>query len=220
MTYLRSTLTYWMTVLLLVGCSSPPVPPEWQANALASLKSFTQAYLTGNTRLAEQDFMAVRYDIASTGRSDLSARAELVRCAVRSASLAFDDCPAYQALALDAQPPERAYAAFLSGQWSELDSALLAPDYRAVVQAGPEKTARLQTLPDPLARLVAASVLLKKGLISPADIQVALDTASAQGWRRPLLAWLGVQHQRATAVGDLEAASALQRRIDLVLSAL
>ena len=89
-----------------------------------------------------------------------------------------------------------------------------------MVQAGPEQTARLQALSDPLARLVAASVLLKKGLISPVDIQVALDTASAQGWRRPLLAWLGVQHQRATAAGDLEAASALQRRIDLVLSAL
>jgi hypothetical protein len=97
---------------------------------------------------------------------------------------------------------------------------LLAPHYRAVVQAGPEKTALLQAIPDPLSRLVAASVLLKKGLIGPVDIQVALDTASAQGWRRPLLAWLGVQLQRATAAGDLEAASALQRRIDLVLSAL
>ena len=97
-------------------------------------------------------------------------------------------------------PPERAYAAFLSGQWNGLDSALLAPHYRAMVQAGPEQTARLQALPDPLARLVAASVLLKKGLISPADIQLALDTASAQGWRRPLLAWLGLQLQRAQAV--------------------
>jgi len=97
---------------------------------------------------------------------------------------------------------------------------LLAPHYRAVVQAGPEQTALLQTLPDQLARLVAASVLLQKGLINPADIQVALDTASAQGWRRPLLGWLGVQLQRATAAGDREAASALQRRIDLVLSAL
>lgn len=220
MNYLRSVLAYWFAVLLLVGCTSPPVPPEWQANALASLKSFTQAYLTGNTRLAELDFSAVQRDIASTGRPDWQARAELVRCAVRSASLEFDDCPAFRTLALDAQPTERAYAAFLSGQWSGLDSALLAPHYRAVVQAGPEQTALLQTLKDPLARLVAASVLLKKGGISPVDIQVALDTASAQGWRRPLLAWLGVQLQRATAAGDREAANALQRRIDLVLSAL
>lgn len=220
MNYLRSALTYWVAVLLLVACASPPAPPEWQANALASLKAFTQTYLTGNTRLAELDFAAAQRDVASTGRPDWQARAELVRCGVRSASLVFDDCPAFRAQALDAQPPERAYAAFLSGQWSGLDSALLAPHYRAVVQARPEQTALLQTLTDPLARLVAASVLLKKGLISPADIQVALDTASAQGWRRPLLAWLGVQLQRATAAGDREAASALQRRIDLVLSSL
>jgi hypothetical protein len=46
-----------------------------------------------------------------------------------------------------------------------------------------------------------------------------VDTASARGWRRPLLAWLKVQQQRAQAAGDAEAAASLQRRIDLVLSA-
>jgi hypothetical protein len=44
-----------------------------------------------------------------------------------------------------------------------------------------------------------------------------VDTASAQGWRRPLLAWLGLQHQRALQAGDAEAAAGLQRRIDLVM---
>jgi hypothetical protein len=41
----------------------------------------------------------------------------------------------------------------------------------------------------------------------------AIGTASSQGWRRPLLAWLGVQAQRAEQAGDAEEAARLRRRI-------
>ena len=49
-----------------------------------------------------------------------------------------------------------------------------------------------------------------------ATIELASDTASAQGWRRPLLAWLKVQALRAQQGGDAAALQALQRRIALV----
>jgi hypothetical protein len=68
---------------------------------------------------------------------------------------------------------------------------------------------------DPLSRLVAAGALLKAGRITPADIGTAVDTASSQGWRRPLLAWLGVQEQRARAAGDTAAVERIRRRIAL-----
>jgi len=44
----------------------------------------------------------------------------------------------------------------------------------------------------------------------------AIDIASAQGWRRPLLAWLGVQEKRAEAAGDREVLERIRRRIALV----
>ena len=75
----------------------------------------------------------------------------------------------------------------------------------------------LQALADPLSRLVGAAVLLQAGAAGPAVATLAVDTASAQGWRRPLLAWLGLQRQRAATAGNAEAAARLQRRIDLVL---
>jgi hypothetical protein len=53
--------------------------------------------------------------------------------------------------------------------------------------------------------------------LSSADIDLAVETASAQGWRRPLLAWLGVQLKRQQASGEADAAATTQRRIDLVL---
>jgi hypothetical protein len=53
--------------------------------------------------------------------------------------------------------------------------------------------------------------------IEPPDITAAIEAASAQGWRRPLLAWLGVEERRAQAAGDAEAAARIRRRIELIL---
>jgi hypothetical protein len=69
---------------------------------------------------------------------------------------------------------------------------------------------------DPLSRLIAVAVLFQAGQASPPMINAATETASAQGWRRPLLAWLKVQALRAERAGDTAAAQRLQRRIALV----
>ena len=68
----------------------------------------------------------------------------------------------------------------------------------------------------PLSRLVSLGVKLNGGNITPREIAAAIDIASAQGWRRPLLAWLGVQEKRAEAAGDREALERIRRRIALV----
>ena len=211
--------------LLLSACASQPPTPDWQANAFAALKGFTAAYLSGNSRLADAELARAKSEIARTGRADLMARAELTRCAVRVASLEFDGCASYQPLAPEVTPQEQAYAAFLSGQWTQLKVDLLPEQYRAWVStaaqandtAAPGASSQLTTLKDPLARLVAAGVLLQTQRLTPADITQATETASNQGWRRPLLAWLGVQRQQADSAGDAATSTRLQQRINLVL---
>lgn len=212
--------------LLLGACTSKPPAPDWQANAFEALKGYSSAYLSGNTRLADSEFARARQEIASTGRADLMARAELTRCAARVASLEFDNCAAYQPLAADAGANEQAYAAFLTNNWTGLNAALLPEQHRPLVLSAAanqpasspaQAVSVLDTIKDPLARLVAAGVLLQGSRLTPADIAVATETASTQGWRRPLLAWLGVQHKRAHDAGDRDAAARIQRRIDLVL---
>lgn len=153
------------------------------------------------------------------------------------ASLALQPCTGYEALAVDAQPAERTYATFLSGRWSGLDPALLPVAYRSLVtqildaekSGAMPKTATsnnpqdaqtnsaLSQILDPLSRLIAASALLQKEQLTLADIGLAVKTASDQGWRRPLLAWLGVQLKRQQLAGNTSAATDTQRRIDLVL---
>ncbi len=207
-------LLWAMVIIGLAGCASSPVPPDWQLNAHGSLKNSVTAYLVGNPKLAAVEFSRVRVEIASTGRADLLARAELVRCAAQVASLEFNNCEPFEALAKDAAAEERAYADYLAGRWTGLNTALLPAQHRAVVAAG--TGAALNTIDDPLARLVAAGVLLQTDRLTPDAIAVAIQTASDQGWRRPLLAWLGVAARRAEQLNDKEEISRLRRRIDLI----
>jgi hypothetical protein len=193
----------------VAACASKPQPPAWQGDAKSSLDGFTDDWLRGDSPAADAEFARARRASASTGRFDVVAQAELVRCGVKAAGLDFD-CPGFAAMANDATPAQRAYAAYLDGRWQGLDTNLLPEQHRAVVAGGsPAGVA------DPLARLVAAGALLKAGRITPAGIETAVDTASSQGWRRPLLAWLGVQEQRARAAGDTAAVERIRRRIRL-----
>lgn len=220
-----SSWLIFMAVIALAGCASRPVPPEWQSSALGSVKGFTAAYLEGNTKVADFEFGRAKADISATGRLDLIARAELVRCAVRVASLEFDDCAGVQTLDADTAAPERAYASYLrsprAGELS-LDApqiALLPEQHRPILSSkdGGARVVTLMAMTDPLARLIAAGVLFQAGQLPPAGVDVAVNTASDQGWRRPLLAWLGVRLKLMQTAGDTGGTSRVQRRIDLVL---
>jgi len=231
---MKHVLPALIATLLLGACASAPPPPDWQANAFAALGSATSAYLEGNTRIADFEFKRARAEIARTGRLDLMARAELVRCAAQVASLDFSACTGYEALAADALPAEQHYANFLAGRWDQLKPELLPQPYRELVAqardtaqaavapgstsaTAPPANSQLVKITDPLARLIATALLLKTERVTPTEIGLAADFASNQGWRRPLLAWLGVQLKQAQAAGDASAAASLQRRIDLVL---
>lgn len=212
----------WMRVasfvasLALVACAGKPPAPEWKMNAKGSAERATEAWLRGDSAVESAEFARVRRELTSTGRPDLLARAELLRCATRVASLVFEPCTGFDALAQDAAPAEQAYARYLAGTAQASDAVLLPEAQRAMLGAGEPESA-LAGVKDPLSRLVAAGVLLRGGRATPAVLNQAVETASAQGWRRPLAAWLSLQQQRAQAAGAQEESARLQRRIDLLL---
>lgn len=177
-------------VVFLAACSGAPVPPDWQSNSYAALGAYRADYLKGDTRSADLEFKRLKDELSATGRPGLIARAELLRCALRTAALEIDDCPAFDRA--DAGPEELAYMDYLSGKASRAATG------------------------DALSRLVSYGVKFKTGQITPAEITAAVDLSSEQGWRRPLLAWLGVQAKRAEASGDSEALARIRRRISLV----
>ena len=226
---------------LLAACSSKPPQPDWQVNASDALQRSLAAYLSGDARIEAQEFAKARSEVARTGRADLLARTELARCASRTASLVVEECSAFEALRPDAAPPELAYADYLAGRVRPQDVALLPEQHRATATAlaaapptalaatgaasvaattATTTSASAAPLPDaadPLARLVAAGALFRAGRASPTLIASAIDTASSQGWRRPLLAWLNVQLEVARQAGDSATEALARRRIAIVL---
>ncbi|HYL90386.1 MAG TPA: hypothetical protein VEU32_16665 [Burkholderiales bacterium] len=179
-------------LVLAAGCGNNPPVPAWQQNAFDSMQVFQQLYLSGDTAGAESEFKRARSELTATGRADLVARAELVRCAAQVASLVFEPCKGFEMLRRDAGAEERAYAEYLEGRVARTSSS------------------------EPFSRLVAYGVQMRTASIDPQGIANAVEISSGLGWRRPLLAWLGVQLKRAEQAGDSETAARLKRRIELV----
>lgn len=200
-----------MALSLLSACSSGPKVPDWSINSVGHVERFTEAYLKGDSRVEAREFDLARAETTRTGRADLVARVELNRCAARVASLVFDACEGFEALRDDTSDAERAYAQYLAGQAGGINSELLPPQHRNFA-AGSANVAEIE---DPFSRLVAAGVLMRRSAASPDTVATAVDTASRQGWRRPLLAWLGVQARLADERGNADEAARIRRRMDL-----
>jgi hypothetical protein len=205
---------------LLAACAGTPVP-DWQVEAHGAVERATSAYLEGNSRVADAEFARARAAVARTGRVDLMARVELSRCAAQLASLQLDPCTGFERLRADAAPTELAYADYLAGKVSTAQIPLLPPQHQALAastgDAGRDFTT-LQDMKDPLARLVGAAVCLRGARTSPQMMNLVAETASAQGWSRPLLGWLGALQLRARQAGDQTEAERIGRRIELVTS--
>ncbi len=218
----RATLCAALT-LLLAGCASAPPVPEWQANAKAAMDQASEAYLSGDAAAAARAFERAREQLRRSGQPELLARAELMRCATQVAALVFEPCAGFERLRADAAAPERAYADHLAARpLAAAQIELLPPGQRGVARVlaggtGVGAGAGAQDITDPLARLIATALLFQAGQASPAALALAADTASAQGWRRPLLAWLEVLALRAQQAGAADEAARLRRRIELVL---
>ena len=210
-------LTATVLASALAACSSGPPVPDWKMNAQSSIERFEAAYLAGRTLVEQTEFQRARGQVAGTGKVDLVARIELLRCATRVASLAFEPCTGFDALREDAGAADRAYAAYLAGT-AVADTSLLPETQRAVAAATSDTQAAsaAAAIKEPLGKLVAAGVLLRANRATPELLDMAVTTASDQGWRRPLLAWLGVQRLRAEQAGDLQEAQRIARRMALV----
>lgn len=211
-------------ILLALGalsaCASKHRVPDWAINEQGAAERATEAYLSGDSRVAEAEWRRARSEVTRTARPDLLARLELARCAAQVAALDAAPCSGYDAVATDAAAPEQAYARYLRGQLSAADVALLPKAQQAIAtQQAAQATATLAAIEDPLSRLVAAGALAVRGPLPMAVVQQAVDTASAQGWRRALLAWLINQQRLAQEQGDTALAAQVQRRLDLLQAA-
>lgn len=216
--------------LAVVACSSGPKPPDWQVNAHGAAERAVQAELRGPARVAEAEWRRAVAEVTSTAQPARLARLELLRCAVRHAALDGQACDEHSTRWPSLEPSDAAYRRYLAARPLPSDVELLPSAHRAVARwllvhpgtpdrstgAGsitPPPPSVLAAFDDPLSRLVAASVLVRAGHRSAEVLNPAVDTASAQGWRQPLQAWLLLAREQARATGDLTAQQHWEARL-------
>lgn len=208
-------------LLLLAACGSGgPPPPDWKTDSADLVARYQKHALRGENTLAERYFQQAVAATGGAGRVAETARLWLVHCATRRAMLIDDPCHEYVELAASEAEPntaDQAYYRFVTLRWEGLDPRLVPPQHRRLLEtAATRRHETLASIDDPLARLLDASLLLMRREASPGTLSLAVETASSNGWRRPLLTYLKLQQKQAAAHDDREGLARLERRIRLV----
>jgi predicted small lipoprotein YifL len=206
-------------LILLTACGSGgPPPPDWKTDAADLIERYQKHALLGENILAERYFQQAVAATGGAGRVAETARLWLVRCATRRAMLIDDACSGYAELAdIEPNAADQAYYQFVTLRWEAVDAGLLPSQHRDLVRAPAAKRHEtLSRIVDPLARLLDASLLVMRQEADAATLALAAETASAQGWRQPLLTYLKLQEKQAADQGNVAEQSRLARRIRLV----
>lgn len=206
-------------IALLSACGSGgPPPPDWKTDAADLIERYKKHALLGDNVLADRYFQQAVTATGGAGRVAETARLWLVRCATRRAMLIDDACTEYADLArTEPNPADAAYYRFLRLDWNGLDASLLPSQHRGLVNAPSAlRPAALGNIDDPLSRLLGAGLLVMRKEADAATLTLAAETASAQGWRQPLLTYLKLQEKLALEQNRSTDATRLARRIQLV----
>jgi hypothetical protein len=218
---MRKILWLLLVLLLLAGCASRPAP-EWIGASYNHLERYKEHYLRGNESLADKSFQKAFEEIKSSGDIDAMAKACLIKIAVRTAALeAFDDREYLRPAAVLPTLPYVHYYSFLKGSFEKVDVNELPGQYRHFLKAlltgnriDIEREASL--IEDPLSRLIAAGLIVRDRQESEALLNGAIETASRQGWKKPLLAYLTKLEIFYDSKKELKKAADVRKRLELI----
>jgi len=209
-------------VLLLAGCGAKPAP-VWIAAGHKQLETFKQDFLTGREPpITEIHFRKAVEEIKKGGDADLLGKAWLTRMALQVAVREELEEGGYlKTEAAEVVPANRNFYRFLKGDTATVDVSLLPESYRPFWMAfrsgdAAKAAVTIAAIEDPMPRLIAAGLAASHRLENDAILQIAVETASLNGWKRALFAWLKRLQSSLEASGDAAKVSAIRSRIDMM----
>ncbi|MCG6533156.1 MAG: hypothetical protein L7F78_00400 [Syntrophales bacterium LBB04] len=208
--------------LLLTGCGASKPIPDWLSISYSQLESYKKSYLSGKEQIAAIQFKGALSEIKKSGDLEILARAHLTRMALQTALL--EDMESDEFLKIDALSPSvqnRNFYAFLKGEMAQVEEKLLPPQYQGISKnvkqpAGAAQLQELGKIEDPLSQLIAIGILVRLHQENEAILQRAIDTASAQGWKKALLVYLERLKLSYEVKKKPEKALAIEQRIKLI----
>jgi hypothetical protein len=213
----------WIAVfLLLTGCGSAKPAASWLSAGNTQLENYKKYFLGGQDAIAILQFNDALKEIRKSGDLELLARSYLIRMALQTATLQEPAAAEYLKLeAAQPSPANRNYYALLQGEVAQVDVKLLPQQYLGFAESLRRPTAggslrAIEQMADPLSRLVAVGILVRLGQDNEAVLQNAIATASAEGWKKALLAHLVRLKTGYEGKQETEKARAIQQRIDFM----
>lgn len=208
--------------LVICACGSATPVPDWKDNAYTQLDAYKTSFLTGKEESTEPHFVKARREIAAGNDLSLLIIAYLTKYALHTASLeSFDSSDFAKLYRLEPNLSDMAYCHFLKGNFSAVDIKELPVRYAGVLKAASDRdltmaAREIAAVDDPLSRLIACGVWVRYLPSDEIILQIGISTASANGWRRPLWAYLNKLQAYYLEKGDRNKAAATKERLELL----
>jgi hypothetical protein len=192
---MKKILLIFVFLVALTGCSSNTVP-DWKNIGYNQLENYKKNYLTGKDFIAETNFRKATEEIKNSGDLDTLAKAYLTRFGVQTAVLeTFRDDEYLDIEEILPNPDYLNFFNFLRGIIAYVDGGRLPSRYRGAFSAIQTKNPtelekQISGIDDPLSRLIATGVAVKRQCYNESILKAAVETASANGWRKALLVYL------------------------------
>jgi alkylhydroperoxidase/carboxymuconolactone decarboxylase family protein YurZ len=213
----------WIAVfLLLAGCGTTKPAASWLSAGYNQMDSYKKNYLSGQDKIAALQFNDALKEIKKSGDLEILGRSHLIRMALQTATLQDLASAEYLKIeAVNASPANSNFYAFLRGDIAQVNAKLLPAQYLGFVetlrrQGEGERLRAIEQIDDPFSQLIAVGILVRMGQENEEVLQRAIATASAEGWKKALLAYLA--RLKAYYAGKQEGSKALaiEQRMNLI----
>jgi hypothetical protein len=212
-----------ISCFLLAGCGASRPVPDWLRISSTQLETYKINYLSGKDKIAAAQFKSILGEIRKSGDLEVLARAHLTRMALQTSVLETREDGEYLKIsALSPSVQNSNFYAFLKGDVGKVDENLLPAQYTGFYRSLRTDAVcascfqEVEKIEDPLSRLIAAGVLVQ---FRPPDERVlkkAIDTASAEGWKKALLVYLERLQAYHESRKETQAACNIEGRIKLI----
>lgn len=209
-------------IMLLWACSSSQPIPQWKDTASRQLENYRVSFLTGEEDDTEPHLAKAKKAISSSNDLNTLAMLYLTKYALHVAALEdFDDNEFIKIDKLQPNDVHRAYYNFLKGHFAVIDAdslpsqygkfllTMVNHDYLAANHA-------IASIEDPLSRLIACGLRIKYAPPDEITLQLAIDTAAKEGWRRPLWAYLTRLQKYYLENQATDKANIIKERLDIL----
>ena len=208
-------------LLFMSACGSPPIP-QWKDTSFRQLASYKINFLTDQEDATEPHFAKAKQAVSSNNDLNLLATVYLTKYALHTAALEdFDDSDFLRIEKLQPNAPNRAYYDFLKGNFIAVDAGLLPSAYSKLLPLliNKDVSAALRAIAaidDPLSCLIACGIWIKYLPAEASVLNLAINTAAKEGWRRPLWAYLNRLQKYYLDRQEITKAQSIQERLELL----